>query len=272
MRPTRSNLIALIILFIISGASLGYLFYAPEPLTPSSEYLKLRTQANSGDPMSEMTLGTRLILFSENTQEGLYWMRKSSDHGNPIAQCFLGVAYMEGDNVEKDTAKGIAYYRLAAAQGYGPAQSRLGRCYTFGEGVEKDPKEALSWFRLAATQGDEISMGFIGSMYFYGVCVEQDSTQAYKWFRDSAELGHSPAQYYLADLLSRGDGCIKDEVEAYAWYKIVADDDPDAVKKLNELRKKIDAEQISDAMKRVAILKSGIASALKKQQETLFPK
>ena len=60
MRPTRSTLVALIILFIISGASLGYLFYTPSDteLKFDNDLEKIKLEAARGDAKSQMTVGT----------------------------------------------------------------------------------------------------------------------------------------------------------------------------------------------------------------------
>ncbi|MEI6597886.1 MAG: tetratricopeptide repeat protein [bacterium] len=255
MRPTRSTLIALIILFIISAASLGYLFYTPSDLKFENDLEKIKLEALRGDAKSQMTVGTFLILRDGKIEEGLSWIRKASDQGYPSAQCFLGVTYFEGSFLEKDMDKGVEFYRKSAIQGYQPAQSRLADCYLYGWVVKKDPLEALKWYHLAALQGDTLAMNNIGSMYLHGTGVKEDYTEAFKWFRKAAMCGNCGSQLTLGQMLSVGDGCEKDEVEAYAWLKLSAEEEADAIKELSSLRKKITAEQISQAMKRVNELK-----------------
>ncbi len=255
MRPTRSTLVTLIILFIISGAALGYLFYTPSDLEFDNDLGKTRLKAISGDAKSQMTVGTFCIFRDGKIEEGINWIKKSSDQGNPVAQCFLGVSYFEGNFIEKDQEKGIEFYRKSAIQGYQPAQSRLADCYLYGWVVKKDQLEALKWYHLAAQQGDTLAMNNIGSMYLHGEGVKENYTEAFKWFQKAAICGNAGSQLTLGQMLSVGDGCDKDEVEAYAWLKISAEEEADATKELMSLRKKITAEQISQAMKRVNELK-----------------
>lgn len=272
MRPTRSTLVALIILFIISGASLGYLFYTPSDtkLKFDNDLEKIKLEAARGDAKSQMTVGTFCLLRDGKIEEGLKWIRKSSDQGNPVAQCFLGVCYFEGNFLEKDTDKGIEFYRKAAIQGYQPAQGRLADCYLFGWTVKKDQLEALKWYHLAALQGNTVAMNNIGSIYLHGEGVKEDYTEAFKWFQKAAMAGNEGAQLTLGHMLSVGDGCEKDEVEAYAWLKISAEEEAGAIKELMGLRKKITAEQISQAMKRVNELRPIIKAALRKHIESIL--
>jgi hypothetical protein len=268
MRPTRTTLVSLIILFIISAASLGYLFYTPSDTKFDYDLEKIKLEAIRGDAKSQMTVGTFYIFKDEKIAEGLKWIRKSSDQGNPVAQCFLGVSYFEGNFVDKDTDKGVEFYRKAAIQGYQPAQSRLADCYLYGWTVKKDQMEALKWYHLAALQGDTLAMNNIGSMYLHGEGVKEDYTEAFKWFHKAAMAGNAGSQLTLGQMLSVGDGCEKDEVEAYAWLKISAEEEADAHKELMGLRKKITAEQISQAMKRVNELKPIIKAAFDKYIES----
>jgi TPR repeat protein len=255
MRPTRSTVLTLIILFIISGASLGYLFYTPSDLKSDNDLEQTRLKAISGEAKSQLTFGTLIIFREGRIEEGLNWIRKSSDQGNPIAQCFMGVSYFEGNFLEKDQEKGVELYRKAAIQGYQQAQSRLADCYLYGWAVKKDTAEALKWYHLAALQGDTLAMNNIGSMYLHGEGVKENYTEAFKWFQKAAICGNAGSQLTLGQMLSVGDGCDKDEVEAYAWLKISAEEEAGAIKELMSLRKKISAEQISLAMKRVNALK-----------------
>ena len=78
----------------------------------------------------------------------------SADMGVPAAQRFLGLAYLNGRAVKRDTAEAVSWFRKAAEQGYADAQTDLGLLYYAGEAVEADYAEAAKWLRKAAEQGD----------------------------------------------------------------------------------------------------------------------
>lgn len=267
MRLSRTTLTTGIILFSIIGISLGYLFYSPTDDQFEANYRKLKSAALRGDPTSQMSLGIFHIYTEDGTKEGLMWIQKSCDQGHPAAQLFMGESYCEGEFTEKDEARGIELYRKAAIQGFYPAQSRLADCYAMGLGLEKNPPEALKWYHLAASKGDSLAMNNIGSMHLHGIGLKQNTTEAYKWFLKAAQSGNAGSQLTTGQLLADGDGCEKDEVEAYAWLKISAEEEPNAVKDLRELRNKISAEQISAAMARVQILKAEISRVVQKHED-----
>jgi uncharacterized protein len=77
-------------------------------------------------------------------------LRPLADHGNAIAQGFLGVMYDEGDGVRQDYAQALKWFRLAADQGNVDARLQVGLMYDEGNGVPQDYAEAAKWYRLAA--------------------------------------------------------------------------------------------------------------------------
>jgi TPR repeat protein len=80
--------------------------------------------ANQGHVDAETTLG--LLLFQNNDQsEGLKWLKKASQKGEPRAMLVYGTALVNGDSVTQDPVLGYAYVSRAAAQGLGPAKETL---------------------------------------------------------------------------------------------------------------------------------------------------
>ena len=76
------------------------------------------------------------------------------EQGDRDGQYRLGVAYVRGEGVPKDTTEAVTWYRKAVEQGLAAAQGAVGACYFSGEGVLKNRVEAYKWFLLAAAQGD----------------------------------------------------------------------------------------------------------------------
>jgi TPR repeat protein len=81
-------------------------------------------------------------------------LRQSAEQGDAKAQSRLGVAYISGDGIAKDSIEAVKWFRKAADQSYAMAQTNLGLAYAEGEGVAQNYEEAVKWFRLAAEQGD----------------------------------------------------------------------------------------------------------------------
>ena len=80
--------------------------------------------AKQGHLDAETTLG--LLLFQNGDQpEGLKWLKKAADQGEPRALLVYGTALVNGDSVTQDPALGYAYVSRAAAQGLEPAKETL---------------------------------------------------------------------------------------------------------------------------------------------------
>jgi len=80
--------------------------------------------ANQGHVDAETTLG--LLLFQNGDRaEGLKWLKKAADRGEPRALLVYGTALVNGDGVTQDPVLGYAYVNRAAAAGLGPAKDTL---------------------------------------------------------------------------------------------------------------------------------------------------
>src|SRR5690242_20514720 len=80
--------------------------------------------AGQGHVDAETTLG--LLLFQNGEQgEGLKWLKKAADQGEPRALLVYGTALVNGDSVTQDPVLGYAFVSRAAAQGLQPAKDTL---------------------------------------------------------------------------------------------------------------------------------------------------
>jgi TPR repeat protein len=80
--------------------------------------------ANQGHVDAQTTLG--LLLFQNSDQaEGLKWLKKAAEQGEPRALLVYGTALVNGDSVTQDPVLGYAFVSRAAAQGLDPAKDTL---------------------------------------------------------------------------------------------------------------------------------------------------
>lgn len=80
--------------------------------------------ASKGHVDAETTLG--LLLFQNGDQaEGLQWLKKAAEQGEPRAQLVYGTALVNGDSVTQDPVLGYAYVSRAVAEGLEPAKQTL---------------------------------------------------------------------------------------------------------------------------------------------------
>jgi TPR repeat protein len=80
--------------------------------------------AGQGHVDAQTTLG--LLLFQNGEQaQGLNWLKKAAEQGEPRALLVYGTALVNGDTVTQDRVLGYAYVSRAAAQGLEPAKDTL---------------------------------------------------------------------------------------------------------------------------------------------------
>ena len=68
-----------------------------------------------------------------------------AEHGNPVAQFYIGFMFETGRGVPQNYTEAAMWYRRAAEQGHGGAQYSLGLLYDKGFGVPRDVVEANKW-------------------------------------------------------------------------------------------------------------------------------
>ena len=100
----------------------------------------------------------------------------------------------------------------------------------------------------AARSGNADAEELIGVMYAMGLGVERDDVRAFEWYLRSAMKGHPGAQSGIGWYYEVGRGVEKDLVRAYLWYALSAiGGDPDAVISIEEVTRKMTADQIAHA-------------------------
>lgn len=139
-------------------------------------------------------------------EEKFLKLRRDADAGDPEAQTGLGVMYYTGEAISKDSSGRIlsndpetaaAWFHRAAEQGYAAAQFNLGLMYANGEGVPKDSVKAADLFRQAAEQGNVDAQNNLGVMYYAGEGMPRDVAKAVEWFEKAAANGNADAQANL---------------------------------------------------------------------------
>ena len=87
-----------------------------------------------------------------NEEQGVYWMRRFAETGNPNGMCYLGLMYREGAGVEKDPQEAYKWFRKAADAGNPDGMFWVGWCIENQFGTEN---QALEWYERAAEAGNE---------------------------------------------------------------------------------------------------------------------
>jgi len=119
-------------------------------------------------------------------------------------------------------AKNLQATQQAANSGEARAQYDLGIHYLKGDGVEKDSKSAIKWLKKSAGQDFVSAQYKLGLLYREGRKVGTDMDQAIEYFMMAADHGNASAQYMLGDIYQQGDGVEKDLEEAREWFELAA--------------------------------------------------
>jgi TPR repeat protein len=120
-----------------------------------------------------------LSLYEVNRHNPVDWLVRAAEHGNAIAQGWLGQLYAyHGMGVPHDMAQARHWLQKAASQGVWQSQLMLGSMYSSGMGVPLDNVRAYMWYSLVITN----------------VSADQDAKKQAAEHRDWAERSMSPAQ------------------------------------------------------------------------------
>ena len=92
------------------------------------------------------------------------WLSKAED-GNPKYQFYTAKAYYFGKGVDKDLNKAVYWYKKSSKQGYPIAKNNLALMYEAGEVVEKNTDKAFKLICNAAIQNVPVAQDNIVSRY-----------------------------------------------------------------------------------------------------------
>ena len=207
---------------------------ASAPVTPttlttgsadSAEAASYRVSAEGGDVVAARKLGLLYLVglgVPKDSTEALKWLRIAASQGDAGAQYGIGYMYQNGQGVEQDYSQALSWYQKAADQGQVLAQNAIGDMYFTGHGLTQDYGQALSWYQKAADQGNVHAQNSIGFMYCDGVGVAKDYSQAFSWYKKAADQGDAISQSDIGWMYENGFGVAKDTTMAVEWYKKAA--------------------------------------------------
>lgn len=152
----------------------------------------------------------------QNSAEAARWFTLAADRDS-YAGYYLGIMYMTGDGVEKDSAKAYHLFRSAAGHGNQGASGALGACYVFGRGVDVNYDEGIRLLRKAAEQNDMDSMRWLGSVLVQPGRSDEDIKDGIDWLTKAAEMGDQAAANGLASIYFYGHGVPMDKHKAAYW-------------------------------------------------------
>lgn len=130
-------------------------------------------------------------------QEGIEWLERAAEGGEPRAFTELGCCYMKGRGVRTDLKRALGYFKRAFANNEPKGIYMLAECYTASAKGEKDFATVMKIYGKAAKLGERRAQAKLGQCFLYGSGVERDEKAAFSWLSKAVEDG----DYNMAGLL-----------------------------------------------------------------------
>ncbi len=97
-----------------------------------------------------------ILWRSGDYEEAFFWYQKAAEQNNAEGQYGLGMMYLAGEGVEKDTERGLQLIRAAADQELFRAMRSMFYSYRDGQhGLPADPEQAQFWLQKMADSGNQ---------------------------------------------------------------------------------------------------------------------
>ncbi len=123
----------------------------------------------------------------------LYWGDRFIEYGFPQAMLHVGIDYMEGKIIERDSEKGFSLIREAAQTGFPAALFNLSLCYYRGDGTARDEEQGFKYLQQSAEGKYPVAEYELGRMLW-----DSDREYAERLMRDAAQRNYRPAVEYIS--------------------------------------------------------------------------
>ncbi len=190
-----------------------------EDLIEADEPLQdLILRANAGEAKAQLTLGVRYLDgkdVEKNSITAIAWMERASQQGSTQAMFTLGNIYYFGlHGLQENKPKALGWYEKASKAGHAEA--------AFNRAKFGPPFEALSWFLIAADAGHASAQYEAGMAYYLGMHAPINYLEAARWLKASAQQQTPEASFALGMLYRFGKGVPQDYREAYSLFQTAA--------------------------------------------------
>lgn len=127
----------------------------------------------------------------------------------------LGLAYMGGIGVQKDSTQAIKWLKEAGSCGYADSYHNLGTIFKYSRcGVKQNFEQAYNYYSIGAEKGSVTCIYDKGFMLYKGLGCSQNYTEAVRCFQTAAKYSHAPSLYMLGLCYRNGYGVERDMIQA----------------------------------------------------------
>lgn len=218
----------------------------------SDEWLQKAVDAGNGDACYDMAseciveagfhVGSQKI---KALRKAVPFLKKGAENGDDECCLMLGMFYLNGTGIKRDTKKGLDLIEEAAALGLPEAMMYLAQLYR-GElprvPVKKNPAKAAFWLKKAASAGNMYAGENLGLSYILGEGVKKDPEKGMQYLENALQDGSSWAGLMMAAVYMGRDGIPQNllKVEEYLRRTIFMNGpaSDEAGKMLNRLKNK----------------------------------
>lgn len=180
--------------------------------------------AQKGDLEAQFILATMmnssLGKISSNPSQALHWLGRAANRGHEKAQFQLGMQYLKGLNVARDSKVAYQWFSKAAKKNVAGAHFNLALMHERGDGVTANTDQAIRWYITAAGLGNANAQQNLGIKYLLGEQVAANTSKALDLIERAAITGLRNSQLLLGQLYQSGyEGKVGiNLVKAERWY------------------------------------------------------
>jgi len=133
----------------------------------------------------------------ENMINARKFYKMSSDSGNYMASCNLGVLYSTGNVKFRNYNLSRHFFKIAADYGEVQAKSNLGLLFELGKGGSINIPQAIKLYEEGLEENNASSISNLASLHERGIGVTKDTKIAFDYFTKAAELGDEFAKHKI---------------------------------------------------------------------------
>ncbi|MCK5456094.1 MAG: sel1 repeat family protein, partial [Melioribacteraceae bacterium] len=133
-----------------------------------------------------------------------YILQNKAKSGDPFAQHELGLRYLTGQSLPKDTTRAIYWIQQAVKKNLTAAWFNYAIMLNNGIGVDWNPFEAYNYFKSAAKNGMAEAQFVYGIFLTDNLVVNRNFTEAYYWIKKAADQNFKPAKETVKDFQKMG--------------------------------------------------------------------
>ncbi len=180
--------------------------------------------AKQGDIEAQFVLANMLnassAQVSSQPAQAVQWLGRAANRGHEKAQFQLGMHYLRGQNVARDTNAAYHWFTQAAKKNVAGAHFNLALMHERGDGIPANLQTAIRWYTTAADLGNANAQQNLGIKYLIGEHVAANTNKAMSLINSAAASGLKNSQLLLGQLYQSGfDGKVRvDLAKAETWY------------------------------------------------------